>query len=385
MKYRRLGEKIDKKVSALGFGCMRLPTIGGNASVIDEVEAEKMLKTAIDSGVNYIDTAYPYHGGKSEPFVGKTLSNGYRDTVFIATKFPVWLLEKEADFDRIFTEQLTRLQTDHIDFYLFHALSTDRWDKVKRNKGLEWAERMKKEGKIGHIGFSFHDVPEAFTTIMNEYDNWEFCQIQYNFMNENYQAGTAGLELASSRGIGVVVMEPLLGGGLAKPIPSVLKIWESAATKRSPVEWAFRWLWNKAEVGTVLSGMSLPGQVKENLRYAAEAAVGNLTQQELDLFPRVAEEYDRLKPIPCTSCEYCMPCPHGVKISDNFRIYNEAKLYDQLGSGKFRYGNLSSGSKASACVACGECIPKCPQHIAIIEELEKVTGFFEAYVVLRTM
>jgi len=375
MKYRNLGEKIDKKVSALGFGCMRLPTLGGNTADIDETEAEKMLITAIDAGVNYIDTAYPYHGGKSEPFVGKVLANGYRNKVFLATKFPVWLLEKEADFDRIFTEQLKRLQTDHIDFYLFHALGADRWDAVKKHKGLEWAERMKKEGKIGHIGFSFHDVPEMFPKIIHEYDDWDFCQIQYNFMNEKYQAGTAGLELAASRGIGVVVMEPLLGGGLAKPIPSVLKIWESAPSARNPVERAFKWLWNKKEVGTVLSGMSLPGQVEENLRYASEASIGNLSPQELAVYARVKAEYERLKPIPCTACEYCMPCPNGVKIPDNFRIYSEAKLYDQLGSGKFRYGGLDAISRASACIACGECIPKCPQHIAIIDELKKVAAY----------
>jgi len=368
MKYRSLGNRVGEKVSALGFGCMRLPTFGSPAA-IDEKTAEGMLGSAIEAGVNYVDTAYPYHGGQSEVFVGKALERGRRNKVFLATKLPTWLLKTPQDFDRLFEEQLVKLRTDRVDFYLFHALNTERWNTVLRLGGLDWAERKKKEGRIRYIGFSFHDVFTTFETIIGGYGDWDFCQIQYNFLNETYQAGTAGLKLAASRGIGVVVMEPLLGGGLAKPFPSVLDIWKKANASRSPADWAFRWLWDKDEVGTVLSGMSTPGQVEENLSIAEAAGNSRLGADERPLYAEAAKEYERLRPVPCTACEYCLPCPNGVDIPANFRIFNEAKLYEQPESGNFRYNQLKPEARASSCVACGVCLSKCPQHIAISDSL----------------
>ncbi len=372
MQYRPLGRRVTEKVSALGFGCMRLPTLGEPA-LIDEKQARHMVHAAIDRGVNYVDTAYPYHAGASEPFVGTALADGYREKVLLATKLPVWKTESIADCDSILHEQLERLQTDHIDMYLLHALDRKRWDNVLRIGTLEWALRQKREGKIRYIGFSFHDDAQIFPQILNGWDEWDFCQIQYNFVNEDHQAGTAGLELAAARGIGVVVMEPLLGGGLAESVPTVQAIWDSAPVRRSPVEWALKWLWNKPEVGVVLSGMSTYEQLEENLRIADSSATGDLSPDELALFPKARRAYDEMRPIGCTSCAYCMPCPNGVDIPGNFALINEAVAFNQMATGIWRYNNaMSAESRASECIICNECLDKCPQSIQIPDRLAEV-------------
>jgi len=365
LKYRKFGE-LDWKVSALGFGCMRLPTLGANDK-IDEPEAMRMLRWAIDHGVNYLDTAYPYHGGQSEVLVGKALQDGYREKVRLATKLPIWAVNEYADFDRILNEQLSKLQTEHVDFYLLHALHKSTWEKVRDLDVLRWAEGAIADGRIGHLGFSFHDKYEVFQEIVDAYDGWTFCQIQYNLIDLENQAGTKGLRYAAGKGMAVVVMEPLLGGRLARPPKAVEALWQSAETQRSAVEWALQWLWNQPEVSVVLSGMSAMEQVRENVTYAARSGVGQLSEDELALVSKVRDRYLELSPIPCTQCRYCMPCPNGVDIPQNFAQYNTAALYGELESARNWYEKADAAMLASACVQCRECEELCPQEIPISE------------------
>jgi len=371
MQFRRFG-KTDVKVSILGFGCMRFPTIKDN-SHIDEDKAGEMMRYAIDNGVNYIDTAYPYHGGTSEGFVGKVLKKGYRGKVYLATKMPVWLVEDYKDFDRFFNEQLERLQTDYIDFYLMHALNIEKWEKIHNLDVIKWIEEKKAERKIKHIGFSFHDSYDSFVKIINAYEGWEFCQIQHNYMNEEFQAGTKGLKYAYARGLGVIVMEPILGGNLANPPEVIRDIWDEAPYKRRPADWALQWVWNKPEVSLLLSGMSNIQQVEENIESAEEAGMGKLTEDELAAISRVRDKYQEIQPIPCTDCKYCMPCPNGVDIPQNFEIYNTGKMYNQLLHAKERFARLKDiGGSASSCIRCNECEAKCPQGIKIMDWLATI-------------
>lgn len=381
MKYRRF-DKLDWKVSALGFGCMRLPTLGSR-SEIDEPEAIRMIRYAIDHGVNYLDTAYPYHGGNSERLLGKALQDGYRDKVRVATKLPVGRLETREDADRILAEQLEKLQTDHIDFYLFHGLRKPRWETVQQFDLLDWADKALADGRIRHMGFSFHDSFEVFKEIVDAY-NWTFCQIQYNYMDVENQAGTAGLKYAASKGMGVVIMEPLLGGQLVTPPDAVQAIWDAVPVKRTPVDWALQWLWNQPEVSVVLSGMSTMQQVQENLASADVSGAGTLTEEELALVDRVRQTYRSLIPVPCTNCRYCMPCPNGVNIPRNLRLFNSAIIYNQLDSARQQYTNgLAEEERASACIQCRQCEDLCPQSILISEwmpEVDAVLGQGKPYI-----
>ncbi|HEX7715494.1 MAG TPA: aldo/keto reductase, partial [Bacillota bacterium] len=267
MQYRPFG-KSGFQVSALGFGAMRLPLEGGK---IDEAQATRMVRYAIDRGVNYVDTAYPYHDGASEVFLGSALKDGYRDKVKLTTKMPSWLIQTAADFDKYLDEQMKRLQVDHLDFYLLHSLDGERWPKLRDLGVLEWAEKAIAAGRFSHLGFSFHHGPEVFRSIVDGYDHWALAQIQYNYMDVENQAGIAGLKYAASKGIPVVIMEPLLGGKLTAPPRPVQAIWDSAAQKRTPVGWALAWLWDQPEVATVLSGMSSMEQVEENVALAEKS------------------------------------------------------------------------------------------------------------------
>jgi uncharacterized protein len=293
MRYRKFG-KLSWNASALGFGAMRLPIKGADAAKIDEKKAIHMIRYAIDHGVNYVDTAYPYHGGNSEVLVGKALKNDYREKVRLATKMPTWLVNSQRDMNKFLRIQLRRLQVDHIDFYLLHGLGKDVWPKLKRQGVFDWAERKIKQGKIGYLGFSFHDEYPLFKKIIDSYD-WSFCQIQYNYVDAEYQAGRRGLKYAASKGMAVIVMEPISGGNLAvTPPKDIQAIWNKAGIQFEPAKLALQWVWNHPEVSVVLSGMSTLKQVKENLRTANMSIPCTLTQKELKIFDAVAKKYNEL-------------------------------------------------------------------------------------------
>ena len=367
MKYRKFG-KLVWQVSALGFGCMRLPTVGEDSANIDESEAIKMIRYAIDHGVNYVDTAYPYHGGNSEPFVGRALKDGYREKVKLATKLPCWLVESGDDFDKYLNEQLAKLQTEHVDFYLLHGLNEQRWPKMRDLGVMERAEKAIEDGRIGHLCFSFHDKYEVFKEIVDAYDGWTHCQIQYNYMDIENQAGVAGLQYAASKGLAVVIMEPILGGRLVNPPQSIQELWSTAAKKRTAADWALQWVWNQPEVSVVLSGMSTMQHVEENVVSAGVSGVGTLTEEELALIAQVREKYEALCPIPCTKCDYCMPCPNGVNIPRNFELYNQGVMYDRADYSRGVYnGWFAEAERANQCIQCQECEEKCPQEIMISE------------------
>lgn len=369
-------------LSILGFGCMRLPLKNGR---IDEERAIRQIRHAIDNGVNYVDTAWPYHGGKSEPLLRKALQDGYREKVRIATKLPSWMINSAADMDRFLDAQLERLGTAHIDYYLTHALDGPLWDKIEGLGIRNFLDKAKADGRIGNAGFSFHGLLPDFKRIVDAYP-WVFCQIQYNYFDQDFQAGREGLQYAADRGLGIVVMEPLRGGVLSLPRPpaAIEKIWNEAETRRSPAEWALRWIWNHPDVTSILSGMNEESHIEENLAIAHSALPDSLTSEELDRVKRVGRKYHELMQVDCTGCGYCMPCPSGVQIPKCFDIYNKMKMFGNVKEAEFRYtfsvGGLLSDNKpgfASQCTACGECLSKCPQNIAINEVLDRVASEME--------
>jgi predicted aldo/keto reductase-like oxidoreductase len=375
MKYRKFG-KLDWEVSALGFGVMRLPTTDGDPAHIDKPEAIRMIRYAIDQGMNYLDTAYMYHSDQSESLVAEVLKDGYRQKVRVATKMPVSMVEAPEDFDRFFNEQLRRLQDDKVDFYLLHGLNAPVWKKSLDFGIIPWAEEQMTLGRIDRFGFSFHDDYQVFKDIVDAYDNWTFCQLQYNYMDVDFQAGRRGLEYAAANGLAVVVMEPLRGGMLAKePPPAVAEVWgDNALQQRSRVEWALQWIWDQPEVSLILSGMSTMAQVEENCSFADRSAPGSLTADELALVGRVREAYQGLIPVPCTACGYCLPCSSGVEIPRIFQVLNDATMYGDMEMGKLRYqGHLGLKAEecADRCIECGECLELCPQGIPIIDWLKE--------------
>ncbi|MGP8080028.1 MAG: aldo/keto reductase [Dehalococcoidales bacterium] len=379
MKYRKFG-KLDWQVSALGFGAMRLPVLNEDHSKINEPESTRMIRYAIDHGVNYVDSAYFYHRGNSEVFLGKALQDGYREKIRIATKLPCIDVHGPEDFDRLFSEQLKRLQTKKIDFYLLHGLNKVEWTKVRDFGVIKWAESVMAQGRIGYLGFSFHDSYDVFQEIISAYDNWTLCQIQYNYMDENTQASTLGLEYAHKKGLAVVVMEPVRGGRLAKPPEKVAKIWDSAPVKRTPAEWALRWVWNHPEVSVALSGMGSMEQVMQNVAYAEHSQPHNLTADDLALIGRVRDAYVSLTAVSCTGCRYCMPCPNDVDIPRVFEFYNEAMIYNTAAEQRrgYNFPGRFKDHRADKCIECDQCVEKCPQKLAIPELLEKAHAFLTA-------
>ncbi len=373
MLYRIFG-KTGFRVSALGFGCMRLPLKDPeDAGSIDEAEAIRMIRFAVDEGVNYIDTAYTYHKQKSESLVGSALAGGYREKVKIATKLPIWEINKREDCDRILEEQLNKLKTDHVDMYLLHSLNQGNWAKVKELDILSFLDQALEDGRIKQAGFSFHDDNKLFKEIIDAY-NWDFCQIQLNIVDQDYQAGLEGMRYAKARGIAVVVMEPLRGGKLVKKIPPEIEaLWRKAPVKRSPVAWGLRWVWNQPEVSLLLSGMSSMAQLAENIRIAENSLPLSLTQEELDLIEGVRREYDQKMKIKCTSCGYCLPCPRGVSIPDNLAIYNDLFAFGSKEDAKRSYlWQASLKRDASLCIGCGSCEKVCPQGLPISQYLEEM-------------
>ena len=381
MLYREVPKNGDK-LSVLGYGCMRLPM---RMQSINEKLAEKQILYAMDQGVNYFDTAYPYHNRKSEPFLGKVLAqNRCRDDVKIATKLPHWMAASKADMERILDEQLSKLKTDRIDYYLIHALNGELWKTAKRNGVIEFMEDALKKGKIINTGFSFHGLAEDFNQIVDDYD-WTFCQIQYNFLDTQNQAGTAGLQYAASKDMAVIIMEPLRGGNLAKkPPPSVQDIWARADHKKTPVAWSLGWIWNHPEVTVVLSGMNNDDHINENLALAEKALPDSFSEIEIKLVEEVAAEFRKVMRIGCTGCQYCMPCPAGVNIPSCFECYNSRHAFKDKGAKMmylFQNGGMVTDkvTMASVCVQCGECLEKCPQHLPIPDLLKEVQEDMEGF------
>ena len=381
MLYRKM-QKNGDELSILGFGCMRLPV--KEDGTIDEERAKNQVRYAIDNGVNYVDTAWPYHMGASEPFLGRALADGYREKVKLATKLPSWLVESREEMDKFLDAQLSRLNTDHIDYYLIHSLVGELWDNVEKLGVADFLDKAKADGRIVNAGFSFHGSGEDFRRIVDSYD-WDFCQIQYNFLDEKNQAGTGGLKYAASKGIGVIIMEPLRGGKLASPVPPAVEdIWNEAPVKRTAAQWRLRWVWDHPEVTVVLSGMNEEAHVEENLKVAGEAYPNSLTETELQLVEKAENKYRELMKAGCTGCRYCMPCPQGVDIPACFEAYNNLHMSGNADEAKFMYvmslsGIISNSEPgfASLCVQCGECLEKCPQHLEIPTLLESVVEDFE--------
>lgn len=371
MKMRKMG-KLGIEVSAFGVGCMRFPmtTVDG-VEVVDESVSTPAIRYAIDHGVNYMDTAYVYSNQKNEEALGHALRDGYREKVYVATKLPTWCCNSREDMDKILAESLARLETDYIDFYLIHALNKDSWQKMLDLGVLEFLDAAKADGRIRYACFSFHDDYDTFKSILDAYD-WDMCQIQFNFMDVENQAGVKGLKLAGERGIPVVIMEGLLGGKLAMAPDNVQALYDSYPEKRSPVEWAFRWLCNFPEVATVLSGVKDLDMTKDNLAIFDRCEVGQMSAEELALIDKVREAYLSRTRVGCTGCKYCMPCPNEVDIPGIFATWNDLSLYGQTLAGNRRYAKrLEEGHGADKCIGCGACEQVCPQKISIIEALKQ--------------
>jgi len=378
MLYREMG-KTGEKVSILGYGCMRFPK---KDRKIDEEKTETQILSAIEQGVNYFDTAYIYPN--SEEVLGRILAKGHRDKVLIATKLPAYMVHSYKDMENVLDTELKRLQTNHIDFYLMHSLnSMEGWQRLKQLGVEDFIDKAKKSGKIKHIGFSYHGDKFQFKEIIDDYD-WEFCQLQYNYMDEDNQAGREGLEYAASKGLGISIMEPLRGGLLARENPIIEAVFNKSDIKRTPAEWALRFVWNHPDVSVVLSGMNDESQIEENIRVANSAEPNSISESELKYIVDAKKTLSEKLKIGCTGCGYCMPCPAGVNIPLCFAYYNDRFIYDDKTS-KSQYLFMLAGvdggkpSNASLCKNCGKCETHCPQHIQIQNKLKDVSKEMESF------
>jgi predicted aldo/keto reductase-like oxidoreductase len=374
MRYRKM-PGVPEPLSALGFGAMRLPKAPDGR--IDRPAATALVRYAIDQGINYVDTAYVYHEGESEPFLGEALGDGYRERVRLATKLPGWLVGCRADMDRLLDEQLGRLRTDVIDLYLLHGMTGEGFDRLRDLGVLEFLDDALADGRIGHAAFSFHDDYPAFVGIADAYD-WTFAQVQYNYLDVHYQGGIEAVQYAAKKGMGVVVMEPLRGGALARPIPGAVGLWARAGADRTPAAWGFAWIWDQPEVTVVLSGMSAMPQLEENLATAEAARPGMLSPAERTVYDDVRALYRNRSAIDCTRCGYCQPCPSGVDIPECFSLYNEAFIYGDTAGAKSGYHIFARyGGAAANCTECGECEARCPQGLTIRKHLKAVRALLE--------
>lgn len=378
MQYRKM-PKCDDELSVLGYGCMRFPTIRGK---IDVETSVAQLRLAIDNGVNYLDTAYPYHFGQSESFLGEhVLKDGYREKVYIATKLPSYLVRKEEDLDKFINKQLEKLKVDYIDYYLLHTLNKKSWENLLDFGILEWMDKIKETGKVRYMGFSFHEEHSYFNRIVDAYD-WDFCQVQYNLLDEYYQAGIEGIEYAASKGLGIIVMEPLRGGMLVDKIPdSVQKIYDTADVKRTPVDWALSFIYNNPNVHVILSGMNKNEHIKENIEIASTTHPNTLTEKELKILDDVKDEYQNLLEIGCTGCRYCLPCPAKIDIPDAFKATNNVKMFGKWQGRMFYLNQIAFGLEkpryTSNCIECGKCEEHCPQNLEIRKDFKKVEKYVE--------
>jgi len=372
---KRMMKKLGIQPSLLGFGCMRFPTLENGK--IDEVTAEKMIDAAMAAGVTYYDTAYPYHGGESEVFTGRVLNKYGRSEYFLATKLPVWLVDKRERVRELFEEQLKKLDKTYVDFYLVHAMNKERLERVKQYEVIKELEGLRKEGKIRYLGFSFHDSYEVFEDILNYYD-WDFCQIQYNYMDTHEQAGDRGYRLAAERGIPLIVMEPVRGGLLADFSEDISGIFRSHDPQSSIASWALRWVASHPGVNVVLSGMSSEQQTEDNLKTFSDFRP--LTKEEDEVVEKAVEALRARVQNGCTGCGYCMPCPAGVNIPANFRLWNTRHIYaGATGEAqiRLRWKDMPDQEKSGNCIKCGKCETKCPQKIRIRKDLETVQKEFE--------
>ena len=380
MLYRQLGKSgID--LSVLGFGCMRLPILDHKSEKIDKEKATRLLHYAIDQGVNFVDTAWFYHAsvfgqkGESEPFVGEALSGGWREKVHLATKMPLFVLRQKEQMETYLTEQLERLKTDYLDFYLLHGLNGEMWDRMCKLGVREFMDKKKAEGKIRFPAFSFHGKAEDFIRICDEYD-WTYAQIQYNYMDVDFQAGYKGLKYAADKGIGVVVMEPLKGGKLGQKLPEeMMTVFNSSDIKRTPAEWALRYVWNQPGVSALLSGMNSIEQVVENIKVADEAIPESLKREELQMFDKLRNVMGARIKADCTSCRYCMPCSSGVDIPDVIAALNNAAIWNDPNPWLTGYSRITG--KAGNCIACKECEEICPQGLAISSLMNEAVSIFK--------
>lgn len=383
MKYRKFGS-LDWEVSALGFGCMRLPQRRINRLRAETDESVNIIRSGIDQGINYVDTAWPYHLGDSEKILGHALKDGYREKVKLVTKLPTFLIRNANQFDSYLETQMKRLQTDYLDIYLFHMLDRGSFKTLKRLNLMDKMEKAKEEGLINHIGFSFHDTLPVFKEIIDYYD-WDMAQIQYNYMDTGFQATTEGLKYAHSKEIAVVIMEPIKGGKLANPPKEALQIMKDSGINRTPVDWALQFIWDKPEVACVLSGMGSQQMVDENCASADNSGINSLSKKENEVIQRVADIYREKILVPCTACNYCMPCPSGVDIPGNFALLNNYSIdsgrinrfqirrrYKAMAKKPDKVNQDKPNGRASMCVECGQCMSHCPQQINIPEELKKV-------------
>lgn len=377
MRYKTFG-KTGECISLLGGGLLRLPLNSSDNSDVNIEEAVKLIRYAIDNGINYFDTAYPYHGFNSERVLGMALTDGYREKVYIATKSPVRYIKKEEDWEFFLNAQLEKLNTGHIDFYALHGIDAKLYAFMKKLNFWEKAMKAKAEGKIKYFGFSFHDTYETFQMILDDYE-WDFCQIQLNYADYNFQAGLKGLELARKKGIGIVIMEPLKGGLLTELLPiTLLEKLKLSNPDKTPAQWAFEWLLNLDGISVILSGISEMNQLIENIGiFSSEQYITSaMSESDLRLLKNIADNWSEYVLVGCSDCKYCMPCPHGVDISTNFKCYNLYSSKNEIGLKRalheYGFSLYKNKTGADKCASCGVCEEKCPQNIKIIEKLEQL-------------